>query len=160
MKIAHASIPADNPHNVAQVLADILQGEALPFPPAGPSAFMAWAGDSSINLEVTPRGNVITFGQDQGWTKTEQSTRYSEVHLAVCVKRSESEIIKIAEAAGWQARHCERGNGLFSLCEVWVENSFMIEFLDPAQTARYDQMITLENYKKFVAARRPQPANA
>ena len=25
MKIAHASIPADNPHRVAQVLADILQ---------------------------------------------------------------------------------------------------------------------------------------
>jgi hypothetical protein len=160
MKIAHASIPADNPGKVAQVLADILEGEALPFPPAGPSAWMAWAGDSSIDIEVTPRGHVITFGHDQGWAKTEQSTRYSEVHLAICVKRSESEIIKIAQAAGWQAKHCERGNGLFSLCEVWVENTFMIEFLDPAQTARYDQVITLENYKKFVAARRPESANA
>lgn len=159
MKIAHASIPADNPEQVAQVLAKIFQGEALPFPPAGPRAWMAWSGDSSIELEIVPRGHVITFGQDQGWIPTPQSTRYCEVHLAICVNRPESEIIAIAEAAGWQARHCERGNGIFSLCEVWVENSFMIEFLDPAQTARYHQMVTLENYKTFMT-RRPQAAPA
>jgi len=159
MKIAHASIPADDPNTVAHVLADMLQGEALPFPPAGPSAWMAWSGDGALELEVTPRGNVITFGQDQGWTKTPQSTRYSEVHLALCVDRPESEIIAIAQKAGWQARHCERGNGIFSLCEVWVENTFMIEFLDPAQTARYNQMVTLENYRKFMA-RRPESASA
>jgi len=150
MKIAHASIPADDPEKVAHVLADILQGEALPFPPAGPKAWMAWAGDSSIEVEIAPRGHVISFGSDQGWTPTAQSTRFSEVHLAICVARSEAEVIAIAQAAGWQARHCERGNGIFSLCEVWVENTFMIEFLDPAQTARYEQMVTLENYRKFM----------
>ena len=160
MKIAHASIPADDPKNVAHVLADILQGEALPFPPAGPQAWMAWAGDGTIELEIVPRGHVITFGQDQGWTQTPQSTRHSEVHLAICIERPESEIIAIAEAAGWQARHCERGNGIFGLCEVWVENTFMIEFLDPTQTARYNQMVTLENYKKVMVARRPQAAPA
>ena len=31
--IAHASIPADDPRRVAEVLAEILDGEALPFPP-------------------------------------------------------------------------------------------------------------------------------
>jgi hypothetical protein len=35
----------------------------------------------------------------------------------------------------------------------------MIEFLDPAQTARYNEMVTLENYKKFMV-RRPQTAEA
>jgi len=159
MKIAHASIPADNPHAVAHVLADILQGEALPFPPAGPDAWMAWSGDGAIELEVAPRGHVITFGQDQGWTPAAQPARFSEVHLAICVARPESEVIAIAQAAGWQAQHRERGNGIFSLCEVWVENSFMIEFLDPAQTARYEQMVTLENYKKFMT-RRPEAAPA
>jgi len=157
MKIAHASIPADKPEIVAQVLADILQGEALPFPPAGPKAWMAWSGDGAI--EIAPRGHVIAFGQDQGRTQTAQSTRYSEVHLAICINRPESEVIAIAQAAGWQARHCERGNGIFSLCEVWVENAFMIEFLDPAQTARYDEMVTLENYRKFMV-RRPEAAQA
>jgi hypothetical protein len=120
---------------------------------------MAWSGDGAIELEVTPRGHVIAFGQDQGWTQAVQSTRFSEVHLAICVNRPESEVIAIAQAAGWQARHCDRGNGIFSLCEVFVENTFMIEFLDPAQTARYEQMVTLENYKKFMT-RKPeaQPA--
>ena len=159
MKIAHASIPADKPEIVAQVLADILQGEALPFPPAGPNGWMAWSGDGAIEIEIAPRGHVIAFGQDQGWTQTAQSTRYSEVHLAICVNRPESEVIAIAQAAGWQAQHRERGNGVFSLCEVWVENAFMIEFLDPAQTERYNQMVTLENYKKFMV-RRPETAQA
>jgi hypothetical protein len=36
--IAHASIPADNPKHVAEVLAEILSGEAMPFPPAGDDA--------------------------------------------------------------------------------------------------------------------------
>lgn len=159
MKIAHASIPADNPHTVAHVLADILEGEAVPFPPAGPKAWMAWSGDGAIELEVLPRGHVIAFGQDQGWTPVEQSTRYSEVHLAICINRPESEVIAIAQAAGWQARHCDRGNGIFSLCEVFVENSFMIEFLDPAQTERYNQAVTLENVKKFMV-RKPEAASA
>lgn len=149
MKIAHASIPADNPQTVAHVLAEILQGEALPFPPAGPHGWMAWAGDSSIDIEIAPRGHVIAFGAQPGWQPIAQPSRHSEVHLAICVARPEAEIIAIAERAGWQARHCERG-GVFSLCEVWVENTFMIEFLDPAQTARYEQVVTLENFKKFL----------
>lgn len=150
MKIAHASIPADSPQTVAKVLADILQGEALPFPPAGPNGWMAWAGDSSIDLEIVPRGHVIAFGQEQGWRQAETVNRFSEAHLAICINRPEAEIIAIAQAAGWQARHCERGGGIFSLCEVWVENAFMIEFLDPAQTARYNEVVTLENFKRFL----------
>ena len=34
--IAHASIPADDPRRAAEVLAEIMGGEAMPFPP------MAW----------------------------------------------------------------------------------------------------------------------
>ena len=66
MKIAHASIPADNPHAVAHVLADILQGEALPFPPAGPDAWMAWHRHQDSNaLGVRERrGNRL-----RGWER-------------------------------------------------------------------------------------------
>jgi hypothetical protein len=150
MKIAHASIPADEPARVAAVLAEILQGEALPFPPAGPNGWMAWAGDGSIDLEVVMRSHVITHGEAAGWRATPQTTRFSEVHLAICVNRPETEIIAIAQQAGWTAQHCERGGGAFSLCEVWVENAFMIEFLDPDQTARYNQVVTLENCKRLM----------
>jgi len=53
-----------------------------------------------------------------------------------------------AEAA--LARHCERGGGLFDLAAIWVDNSFMIEVLDPVQTARYKERITAENWKRYL----------
>ena len=158
MIIAHASIPADDPANVAKVLAEILGGEAVRFPPAGPHAWMAWAGDSSIDLEIVPRGNVITYGADEGgWTPHGGRQRPSECHLAICVDRPEAETIAIAQRAGWTARHCERGGGVFNLAEVWVENTFMIEFLDPAQTKLYKERINLEGAKRMFAGA-PAPA--
>jgi len=33
-------------------------------------------------------------------------------------------------------------------CEVWVENAFLIEFLDPAQSSRYRASMTPENWKR------------
>jgi len=39
MFIAHASLPAKNPERVAQVLAEIMGGAALPFLPGGGAPF-------------------------------------------------------------------------------------------------------------------------
>jgi hypothetical protein len=152
MMIAHASIPADDTKKVATVLADIMQGEIVPFPPGGPNAYMAWSGDGQTELEIVQRGAVITYEDVQGnWRQGGAVQRGSEVHLAICVDRPESEIIAIAEKAGWPARHCERGGGYFSLVEVWVEGAFMIEFLDPAQTRTYKERVTLQNWKMKLA---------
>lgn len=152
MMIAHASIPADNPKVAAAVLAEIMQGECVPFPPAGPSAVMAWSGDGQTELEVVPRGAVIEYDDVQGnWRQDGPKQKGSEVHLAICVDRPEHEIIAIAQKAGWPARHCERGGGYFSLVEVWVEGAFMIEFLDPAQTRVYKERVTLAAWKKRLA---------
>jgi hypothetical protein len=149
--IAHASVPADDPESVAKVLAEILQGEAMPFPPAGPSSWMAWSGDGNIEIEVAPRGHVLSYNEEPTYWKVERQTnRHSEAHLAICVERPEQEIIAIAARAGWPARHCDRGGGLFQLAEVWIEGAFMIEFLDPAQTARYREVVTPENWKRFL----------
>lgn len=153
MMIAHASIPADNPKLVAEVLADIMQGEAVRFPPAGPHAYQAWAGDGSTEIEVVPRGAMIKYDENPqtGWRPSGERHAHTECHLAICVDRPEAEIIAIAHKAGWPARHCERGGGFFSLVEVWVEGLFMIEFLDPAQTAVYKQRVTLKNWKMKLA---------
>jgi len=154
MLIAHASIPADNPRQAATILADIMNGEAIPFPPAGPGAFTAWSGDGEINFEVVPRGATIHYDEGGGgWQPDTTSGRRSECHLAVCVNRPETEILAIARQAGWPARHCERGGGIFSLVEVWVDGCFMIEFLDPAQTAVYRQRITPANWKAMLRER-------
>jgi len=154
MMIAHCSIPADDPKRTAHVLADILQGEATPFPPAGPGAWIAWSRNGEIELEVVPRGALIHLDGDQGnWRVVADGQRQSEVHVAISVDRPESEIIDIAKRAGWTARHCERGGGYFSLAEVWIDGAFMIEFLDPEQTEIYKERVTPARWKALLAER-------
>ena len=151
--IAHASIPADDPKKVAEILADIFQGEALPFPPAGNDGWMAWSGDGAIEIEIACRGLVMTYGEEEAeWTPDGVDRRHSETHLAICVERPAAEVIAIARKAGWPVRHCERGGGIFQLTEVWIEGAFMIEVMDPAQTAHYRKVVTRENWKNFLPA--------
>lgn len=152
MKLVHASMPADDPRFAAEVLANIMGGEAIPFPPGGPDAWMAWSGDGAIELEVIPRGAPLHYEADQGnWRAGSEAVRETEVHFAISVARSADEVLRIAQDAGWKARHCDRGNGLFDLVEVWVDGCFMIEFMDPAQTARYEEVVTPANWKRFLA---------
>ena len=150
--IAHASIPADDPKKVAEVLAEILQGEALPFPPAGDDGWMAWSGDGAIEIEIARRGLVMTYGpQEAEWLPDGVSRKLSETHLAICVDRPAAEVIAIAKAAGWPARHCDRGEGIFQLTEVWIEGAFMLEVMDPAQTAHYRKVFTAESLKQYLS---------
>jgi hypothetical protein len=154
--IAHASIPADDPKRAAAVLAEIMGGEAVRFPPAGAESWMAWSGDGSVELEISPRGLAVTCGKEQAeWQSDGVARRLSEVHIALCVDRPASEVMAIAKNAGWPARHCERGGGFFSLTEVWVEGAFMIEVLDPVQTRRSQEVMTRENWKRFLTEMQP-----
>jgi len=149
--IAHASIPADDPKRVAEVLAEITSGEAMAFPPAGPDSWMAWSGDGTVEIEISRRGLAVTYGEDQAeWRSDGTARRLSETHLALCVDRPAAEVLVIAIKAGWPARSCDRGGGIFQLTEVWVEGAFMIEVMDPAQTARYRTAVTPANWKQFL----------
>jgi hypothetical protein len=151
--IAHASIPADDPRRVAEVLAEIMNGEAMRFPPAGEDGWMAWSGDGQIELEISRRGLAVTHGETQAeWRSDGIARRLSEVHLAICVDRPADEILAIARRAGWPARHCDRGEGIFQLTEVWIEGAFMIEVLDPAQTAHYRKVVTPGSWKRYLTA--------
>lgn len=152
MKLVHASMPADDPRQAASTLAAIMGGEAMPFPPGGPDAWMAWSGDGQIELEIVPRGRVLEREADQGnWRPRTGVGRASEVHFAISVARAAGEIVAIASAAGWPARLCERGGGLFELVEVWVDGCFMIEFMDSPQTDRYEVVVTPESWKGYIA---------
>lgn len=153
--IMHISIPADDPAKTAQVLAEIMDGEALRFPPGGETAWKVFSGDGAIDLEIVQRGDVIVLreGHDEGvFEALPVPQRASECHLALCVERPEAEVIEIARRAGWEARHCERGGGIFGLAEIWVDNAFMIEVLDPAESAKYRERVTAENWKRFLPA--------
>lgn len=151
--IMHISIPADDPAKTAKVLAEILNGEALRFPPGGKNAWKVFSGDGAIDLEVLQRGDLIMLieGEPEGaFVTTPNAQRASECHLALCVDRPEAEVIEIAQRAGWPVRHCERGRGLFGVLEVWVDNSFMIEVLDPVQSGRYRENISAAKWKQYL----------
>lgn len=152
MKIIHASIPADDPKRTADVLATLMDGEAMPFPPGGPASWMVWSHDGTTELEIVPRGHLLACMAEQGdWQQAERTQRHSECHLAISVTRPAEEIIAIAQDAGWPARLCSRGGGYFDLVEVWVDGCFMLELLDPTQTAHYERVVTPGHWKQFLA---------
>ncbi len=157
MLIAHASIPSDDPAKAARVLAEIMGGEVTPFPPGGPESFLAWSSDGKTFLEVIKRGRTLRYGTDEAEYRPgdDPDHRATEVHLAICVERPEADILEIAERAGWPTRSCDRGNGTFQLVEVWVDGTFLIEFLDPAQAKGYQERVTLAGWKALIAGLSP-----
>jgi len=154
--IAHVSLPAMDCAKVARVLAEMIGGGALRFPPGGPDAWNCWSATNDFQIVVTPCGQMMIRGaQEQIWTNREtarDSARCYESHIAIAVERSAADILEIARAAGWPSRVCNRG-GMFDLVEVWIENAYLVEVLDPAQMAAYRRTMTIENWRRtFVKA--------
>jgi len=145
--IAHVSMPADDCEHVARVLAEMTEGQALRFPPGGPTAWNVWSKHNDFQIVVTPRGHMIVEGEresvlvDRGGHE-----RTSETHFAVGVDRPAADIVAIARAQGWSARVCARAD-FFDVVEVWVENAYLVEVLDPSQLAAYERSMTVERWK-------------
>jgi hypothetical protein len=59
--ISHVSMPADDCRRVADVLAAMLNGRALPFPRGG-RRLECVATDHAFRIVVTPRGRVVVPG--------------------------------------------------------------------------------------------------
>ena len=145
--IAHVSMPADDCAKVARVLAQLMDGTALRFPPGGSEAWNVWSHDNDFQIVILPRGQLMIPGErEQGWRRLESvPERASECHFAVSVNRSATEVLALAKAAGWPARVGERG-GLFTAVEVWVEGAYLVEVLDPNQSLAYRENMTVDNW--------------
>ena len=144
--IFHASIPADDPERVARVLGELLGGGSSPFH-VGRHSFMARGGTDDEHrtaIEVYPRDEVMVPGSGEGemvrQEHLENPPRFGCVHLAVGTRLMKDEIIAIGKREGWRALFCTRGP--FDLVEFWLENSLMIEFLDPEMQAQYRALVT------------------
>lgn len=150
MMIAHVSLPADDTAKVARVLAEMMEGTAVPFPPGGPGAWMAWSEDEIVEIEVIPRGACMQPAKGGGnWRAPDDGSRpsrLSESHLALCVDRPAADIVRLAEAAGWPASICDRG-GFFHVVEVWIEGAYLVEVLDPDFTAAYKASMSVANWR-------------
>ena len=150
--INHISIAVNDPERVANVLAEIWDGMVYPFPPA-PGSFFVIANDGRGSaVEVTPSGTVIVPGEglpdendletateefEAKFVQSELRPKYVATHLNINTKKSVEEIREIAKREGWRVLVCNRGEGLFQLVEIWIENQLMLEVMTPEQTARY-----------------------
>jgi len=142
--IHHVSIEADNPMEVATVIAKLMGGiarEGFPFK----HSCSAFSGDKyGTMVECWQRGKVVAIPKSgAGKFKINDAgplQKYHAFHTALSVELDDNEIMKIAREAGWETS--VRANGPFSVVEVWIENRLLLEVLSPTQTKNYLQAMT------------------
>jgi hypothetical protein len=137
--IHHISIAVNNPLHVANVIAELWQGQALPFP-GHEGSYIALAFDSyGTAMEVMPKNLILKPGLEATpvqFSDVDPATRYTATHANIAVSVSEEKIWEIADREGWQAVRCKRG-GAIDLIELWVENQVMLELLPPTMMQNY-----------------------
>jgi hypothetical protein len=151
----HVSVEADDPRQVAQVLAEIWGGEALPFPSVTPGSWVALAGDDrGTIIEVYPRGTELHAGPGDNDAVGVRvlPRRHNATHMAIATKLSMDEVISICDRAGWPAKYCRRG-GVFGVIEIFAEGCQMVEVLTDEMQREYVDAITIDNWKRMLEAR-------
>lgn len=152
--INHISIGVHNPEKVANVLAELWNGYAFPFPVC-PGSFFVLADDNKGTLvEITPVNTVLIPGEGlpseenfDNTTDTEEfeakfiasdfSPKFVATHLNLNSHLSEAEIKAIAKREGWRCFTANRGSGMFQTIELWIENRFMLEVNTPEMAEKY-----------------------
>lgn len=151
--IHHISIAALNPLHVAQVLAELMQGQAIPFS-NHEGSFIAMTFDAhGTMIEIHPQGTELIPGMDEEAVRHRQNAlaaSYTAVHAAVSVPVSESKICEIGLREGWRVARYNRG-GFFDVIEFWIENHMMLELLPPADAEKYLAFTHPESLKQVLA---------
>ncbi len=148
MSLLHVSISAEDPEHVAHVLAGILGGRAMPFPPF-PGSWIAFGeADDGSAIEVYPLTHRLEPGPTQiSCIEGEADKSASFAHLAIRSPLDAETIIEQGKAEGWIARRCSRGP--FELIELWIENRLLVEVLDPLMLADYRRGMTMANWARM-----------
>ncbi|WP_299048923.1 hypothetical protein [uncultured Tateyamaria sp.] len=146
MTLAHLSVDAENPEHVAGVLARIMGGTALPFPPC-PGAFIAFdRSDDGTAIEVYPAGMQVQRGPDQiAFVQGPATSGAVASHVCLTSDLTEAQLLDIGTRNGWTARTCNRGP--FSCVEIWLEDRVLIEALDPGMTQDYRQTMSAAQWR-------------
>ena len=136
--IHHLSIAARNPQKAAEVLAELMGGQAVPFPPNPGSFFALQLDRHGSGVEVYPAGTHLEPGGTEGggFVRDPVPARgFGATHFALSVETAAETVTEIAQRAGWHCVTCNRGP--FHVIEVWVENDTMVEVLPPEFAAEY-----------------------
>jgi hypothetical protein len=170
--INHISIGVNNPEHVANVLAELWGGYAMPFPPS-PGGYVALADDGRGTLvELIPSDVQLVPGEglpdEEGFTREtitdnfeatfvpgNERSLFGSVHLNINSPLDEGSIKAIARREGWRCLTANRGRGLLQLIELWVENRFLIELHTPEMAENYANTVNPENWAKFLDSALP-----
>jgi hypothetical protein len=162
--IHHISIAAQNPLHVSQVLAELLQGQSVPFP-GYPGSYVALAFDlQGTMVEVHPFGTALfpgdTANEASHLLPNPAASMYTANHTAISVPVGTDQIQAIAEREGWRMIHCRRGDNYFDVIEFWIENQLLIELLPPEIVDRYLAFMSPESLVAAAQAAAAQQPNA
>ena len=145
----HLSIDADRPQHVAEVIAEMWGGAALPFPPVMTGqSWMAMADDDrNTMVEVYPRGTEFheAEGDADAFGRIGNNGPRSATHFAMGTPLSSEAVMAIAAREGWPAKYRKRG-GAFGVIELWIEGTRMIEVLTPDMQDEYRQTMTVSGW--------------
>lgn len=165
--INHISFGVNDPEKVANILAELWGGVAMPFPPS-PGGFVAFADDGIGTLvELVPADVHLVPGTgypdetnftletrtddyESTFEPGNESSLFGSVHLNINSPLDEESIKAIAKREGWRCFTANRGGGLFQLIEFWIENRFCIEVNTPEMTEAYRSMVNPENWAQFL----------
>ena len=156
--IHHLSIAARDPQHVAGVLAEMMGGTAVRFPPNPGSFFALQLDEHGSGVEVYPAGTELQPGGSDGggFVKKPAGERgFGPTHFALSVTADADAVEAIAEREDWQCHRCNRGP--FHVIEVWIENESMVEILPPEYAAEY---LAFTNPAKVAASMAAAPARA
>jgi hypothetical protein len=149
--IHHLSIAARDPKQAAEVLAELMGGSAVPFPPNPGSFFALQLDEHGSGVEVYPAGTELQPGGATGGCFVRKEVRgYGATHFALSVATDAATVKAIAQRAGWQCFDCNRGP--FHVIEVWVESETMVEILPPEYAQEYLAFTRPDNVKAAMAA--------
>lgn len=151
--IHHISIAANQPLHVAQVLAELWQGQVVPFPNHAGSYVVFTFDPHGTLIEVLPQGTELTPGAgDEGaqFIQNPHSSAYTAVHAAISVPTSEAQILDIAAREGWRAVRCGRAE-YFEVIEFWVENQLLLELLPSTLAAKYLSFMQPQTLQQVLA---------
>ena len=137
--IFHLSFDAEDPRHVAEVIAELWGGRAIPFPPVMAGSWVALAGDErNSSVEIYPRGCelVEAEGDADSYGAIGGNGPRSSTHFAMATALDVDQVKAIGAREGWPVKYRKRG-GVFGVLEFWVEGTRLIEVLTPEMQAEY-----------------------
>jgi hypothetical protein len=151
--IHHISIAVRNPLRVAQVLAELWQGDITPIPECtGGYVVLAYDHYGTAML-ILPKDTEIRPGTAEAmgeFVYNPQISPYTATHAAISVSIDEATIRAVGKREGWQVKRCDH-QGYFEVIELWIENQVLIELLTPEIAPKYLDFMQPDSLKQFVA---------